>query len=335
MKTHLTLALSALLIAGAAGAARGQAVSITVPDANPSNWKEYAPPGGGFSVLIPGVPRRQTRQMPLGNGQTIPSHIHLGSWFAEYGIIYTDFPFTVPGPEAAKRILDNAAKGAAAKLNAELLHISEVTLDGRLGIALEEKLPDGRIMRARLYLDGSRLYQVAVTTPDEKGAPASAVKFNEEIATKFLDSFKLTGTRAQDSPAVAPPPVPPRPAEGEVDRLARELKARNEVVLGVCEDLEKCKPLPGDIKIENGQVISKPQPAYPPIANAARAHGSVRVLLIVDEEGKVVAAQAVGGHPLLQLAAVKAAREARFTPTLMNGKPVKVSGAITYNFVLE
>jgi TonB family protein len=128
---------------------------------------------------------------------------------------------------------------------------------------------------------------------------------------------------------------PSQPAEGEVDRLASELKARNEVVLGVCEDLEKCKPLPGDVKIENGQVISKPQPAYPPIAKAARAQGSVRVLLIVDEEGKVVAAQAVGGHPLLQLAAVKAAREARFTPTLMNGKPVKVSGAITYNFVLE
>ena len=57
--------------------------------------------------------------------------------------------------------------------------------------------------------------------------------------------------------------------------------------------------------------------------------------VIVDEEGKVIAAQAVSGHPLLQAAAVKAAREARFTPTLLDGKPVKVQGVITYNFVLR
>jgi periplasmic protein TonB len=85
----------------------------------------------------------------------------------------------------------------------------------------------------------------------------------------------------------------------------------------------------------NGKAISKPQPAYPPIAKAARASGTVTVQILVDESGRVVSANAVSGHPLLQQAAVAAARQARFSPTLLSGQPVKVSGVITYNFVLQ
>ncbi|HEX8178786.1 MAG TPA: TonB family protein [Pyrinomonadaceae bacterium] len=85
----------------------------------------------------------------------------------------------------------------------------------------------------------------------------------------------------------------------------------------------------------NGKAISKPQPPYPPIAKAARASGTVVVAIIVDESGKVTSAKATSGHPLLQQAAVQAAYQARFSPTLLSGQPVKVSGFITYNFVLQ
>jgi len=85
----------------------------------------------------------------------------------------------------------------------------------------------------------------------------------------------------------------------------------------------------------NGKAISKPQPAYPPIAKAARASGTVTVQIVVDENGRVISASAVSGHPLLQQAAVGAARQARFSPTLLSGQPVKVSGVITYNFVFQ
>jgi TonB family protein len=85
----------------------------------------------------------------------------------------------------------------------------------------------------------------------------------------------------------------------------------------------------------NGKAISKPPPAYPPIARAARASGLVTVQILVDEEGRVISASAVSGHPLLQQAAVAAARQARFSPTLLSGVPVKVTGVITYNFVLQ
>jgi protein TonB len=83
----------------------------------------------------------------------------------------------------------------------------------------------------------------------------------------------------------------------------------------------------------NGKAISLPKPAYPPIARAARASGTVTVQVTIDESGKVISARAVGGHPLLQQAAVQAANQARFSPTLLSGAPVKVTGVITYNFV--
>ena len=55
----------------------------------------------------------------------------------------------------------------------------------------------------------------------------------------------------------------------------------------------------------------------------------------VDEKGNVIAAEAVSGHPLLQSAAVDAARATRFKPTVVDGKPVRVSGVISYNFKLK
>ncbi|HEX8290393.1 MAG TPA: TonB family protein, partial [Pyrinomonadaceae bacterium] len=65
------------------------------------------------------------------------------------------------------------------------------------------------------------------------------------------------------------------------------------------------------------------------------AQGVVVVQVTVDETGGVTSAKAVSGHPLLQAAAVAAAKQAKFSPTLLSGKPVKVSGMLIYNFVLE
>ncbi|HJQ32566.1 MAG TPA: TonB family protein [Pyrinomonadaceae bacterium] len=87
--------------------------------------------------------------------------------------------------------------------------------------------------------------------------------------------------------------------------------------------------------ILNGKAVSLPQPALPPIAKSARALGPVVVEVLVDEDGNVISAKGVSGHPLLQQAAVEAARQAKFSPTRLSGRPVQVSGLVTYNFALE
>jgi protein TonB len=83
----------------------------------------------------------------------------------------------------------------------------------------------------------------------------------------------------------------------------------------------------------NGKAISLPKPSYPAAARAVRATGAVQVQVLIDEDGNVFLAQAAGGHPLLQNASVVAACNSKFSPTLLAGQPVKVSGIITYNFV--
>lgn len=85
----------------------------------------------------------------------------------------------------------------------------------------------------------------------------------------------------------------------------------------------------------NGKALALPKPVYPTIARAAHAAGTVIVQVLIDEEGNVVDARAVSGHPLLLAACVAAAREAKFAPTRLEGQPVKVTGVIQYNFVAQ
>jgi protein TonB len=97
----------------------------------------------------------------------------------------------------------------------------------------------------------------------------------------------------------------------------------------------KPKPAPKTISggVLNGKAVSLPKPTYPPAARAVHASGAVQVQVLIDEEGRVISATPAGGNALLVPAAVAAARQARFSPTLLSGQPVKVSGIITYNFV--
>ena len=95
------------------------------------------------------------------------------------------------------------------------------------------------------------------------------------------------------------------------------------------------KPAPRTVSggVLNGKATSLPKPGYPAAAKAVRASGAVSVQVLISESGSVISASAVSGHPLLRAAAEGAARGARFSPTMLSGQAVKVSGVITYNFV--
>jgi len=141
-----------------------------------------------------------------------------------------------------------------------------------------------------------------------------------------------------------PKPVEQKPAaaesekpKSEVDEMISESEKRGDKVLAMCIDASVCGP-EGNVKIgnvEKGHAVHLATPAYSPLARAAHIRGSVDVQVIIDEDGKVIAAAAVSGHPLLQSAAVKAARESLFTTTKFEGAPVKVTGVIRYNFIAQ
>ncbi len=125
-------------------------------------------------------------------------------------------------------------------------------------------------------------------------------------STGFADPKPPEVVKTNDAPKPPPPPPPP-PAP------------------------KPSKPISKGVV--NGSALSLPKPPYPAAARAVRASGAVNVQVLIDENGSVVSANAVSGHPLLRQAAEQAARGARFKPTLLSGQAVKVNGVIVYNFV--
>jgi protein TonB len=98
-------------------------------------------------------------------------------------------------------------------------------------------------------------------------------------------------------------------------------------------------PRPAPKVVSKGVITSEaiylPKPIYPPIARQIGTQGPVSVQVLIDEHGKVISAKVISGNPLLTHAAVSAAYQARFSPTRLGDQPVKVSGVITYNFILQ
>jgi len=85
----------------------------------------------------------------------------------------------------------------------------------------------------------------------------------------------------------------------------------------------------------NGKAINLVKPEYPLAAKKVNVRGTVKVSILIDENGKVIEAEAYSGHPLLKANSVKAALESEFAPVTIGGNPVKVRGVIYYNYISD
>lgn len=85
--------------------------------------------------------------------------------------------------------------------------------------------------------------------------------------------------------------------------------------------------------IVNAKALSLAKPRYPLEARNVRASGSVTVRVTIDEQGRIIFACALTGARVLHRASEIAAYQSTFAPTTLEGKPVRVTGVIVYNFV--
>lgn len=197
-----------------------------------------------------------------------------------------------------------AEREMEAKQKAELARQAKITMDQAIQIATSQQ--PGKVLECSLIgerweapgilgKDSLVLYRVVILSVDETNSVTYHVLVNALDGTIFRTS-------------------------------------KGERRIGFAETSDRA-PIAGGVL--NSKANTLPPAQYPAIAKAAHASGAVTVEVTVDQEGNVIAARAVSGHPLLQAAAVSAAREAKFAPTRVNGEPVKVMGVLVYNFVAQ
>lgn len=92
------------------------------------------------------------------------------------------------------------------------------------------------------------------------------------------------------------------------------------------------RKMPISTGVVNGKAVNLVKPIYSAAARQVQARGEVKVQVTIDEDGNVIAASVVSGHPLLKASALSAAKASKFSPTYLSREKVKVTGFILYNF---
>ena len=283
------------------------------PTAPEELWKEFSSTVGGFKVALPGNPTETSKTIEYRFREFTRHTFTLETGFGVFLVSYSDLPVNLAEPDEIEEFLNHHMHEAeVASSQGKLLSKTEIELDGYPGRELIAKTPDSTF-RMKYYMVEQRFYQIAISTPNDPAKNAAeTARSMELIASKFFDSFKLTGKRliALDENGNAAP-VRKAPAVDETG----ERRPVN--------------------KVDLGSTLKKVAPSYPKKAKAARVSGPVEVQVTISEEGRVIEAIAISGPELLREAAVQAAKEWVFKPTKADGAPVKVRGLLAFNFELQ
>lgn len=152
-----------------------------------------------------------------------------------------------------------------------------------------------------------------------------------------IKSFDGNFKSVPDEPLVPPsnvdePPVAPvSPVSGNGHDEVRDTP--------IAPPTSDADPLPGVYvnTDELPQLVRSVTPVYPDIAREAGVEGTVKLLLLIGLDGRVLKAivQPRGSVPMLDQAAITAALASVFTPALVNSRPVKVWVTQDYRFKLH
>lgn len=91
-------------------------------------------------------------------------------------------------------------------------------------------------------------------------------------------------------------------------------------------------PLPVGGQVKPPTLVRSSEVIYPEMARQAGVDGNVVVRVVIDTTGKVTEAKALSGPALLRDAAVKAMRQRRYAPSLLDGRPISVVMVVTLQF---
>ena len=149
-------------------------------------WQPFDSPEGKFSVLMPGKPELQTRDIQAENGDAKYYRYSAINSIGLFSVMY--FVHPVEAKDAAEREarLELMCNGIIKNLGGKVVFVKKGKLYGYPGREFViEKTEDGdeNSYHWKVFVVGDRLYQLAVTTA-QKDSDSTDV-------AKFFDSFAL------------------------------------------------------------------------------------------------------------------------------------------------
>lgn len=228
------------------------------------------------------------------------------------------------------RMTTNVAMIEGGRLSYEPTEVTYRTIAYYLDEAMVAKMSQPAVQPAAPTSAPATSAPAASTPAGTNAAPATVAKKENNVSAALPLNIAST-----DKPAAAVAPAGLTPNTGSVGG-GPVVKAEGEAPADATPRPARSGPLkPISGGILNGKALKMPMPMYPELARRARLSGMVDVEVVIDVTGKVISAKAVKGPALLHGAAEQAAKNARFSPTLLSGQPVRVTGTISYNFNLS
>lgn len=90
--------------------------------------------------------------------------------------------------------------------------------------------------------------------------------------------------------------------------------------------------VPVSMGVTGGQLLYRVVPAYPNQARQQRLQGTVVLAATITEDGRLGEIKVIKGQPLLARSAMDAAKDWRYQPFQLDGKPVRGETTITVDF---
>lgn len=138
------------------------------------------------------------------------------------------------------------------------------------------------------------------------------------VPTPFVELPVATNNTAR---AVVPPPLSVQPPPQQTSAPVVE-EIREGDLVGISEVDQQPKPR------------SPIRPVYPPMAMKQRSEGTVYLTALISETGQVIQTRVLQGDPPFVDSALRAVRNASFTPAMKNGQRVKTWLPIPIRFKL-
>lgn len=90
--------------------------------------------------------------------------------------------------------------------------------------------------------------------------------------------------------------------------------------------------LPDKGRIVPGTLVRQVTPNYPDDAKRTNLSGTVTLRLVVDKKGNVKEAKAMGGDPVFFDSAIAAAKQWKYSPFTVNGRPIDAVTVVTLRY---